>query len=164
MENVKNLKKSKIRGNQMYKPKYFKAYELVSKAVYNRFGDTSIKFMDKELLMTLDVIREYFGKPVNVNNWKTGGGLSQRGFRENISQIVKDKTAKGTLYLSAHTLGKGVDFHINGLSPREIVDGILSNRKKFPFITRIEDPRDTPTWVHIDVMHTGKDGVEIFRG
>lgn len=138
--------------------KYFKIQELVSEAVYKKYGEKSWEFIDYRLIKVLDLLREHFNKPIIVNNWLWGGNLQQRGLRANKDELVANKK---DYYISQHCLGKAVDFNIKGLSAQEVYDEILRNRDKFYLISRIENIKDTPTWVHIDVANI--DGFKIFN-
>ena len=73
--------------------KYFTVKELVSKDLYNVYGDKAIMFIDEKLIYTIDAIREFFDAPVTINNWQWGGNLHQRCLRGNCDEIVKNKTA-----------------------------------------------------------------------
>ncbi len=112
------------------KSKYFKIQELVSKKVYDKYGEQAWMFIDTKLIKVLDQLREHFGKPITVNNWLWGGNLEQRG--------------------------KAVDFNVKGLSSEEVYKEILKNKNKFYLISRIENIDSTPTWVHIDCANTDK--------
>ena len=50
---------------------------------------------------------------------------------------------------------------IKGLSAQEVYDEILKNKDKFYLISRVENIKNTPTWVHIDVANI--DGFKIFN-
>ena len=138
--------------------KYFKIQELISEAVYKKYGDKSWEFIDTRLIKVLDLLREHFNKPIIVNNWLWGGNLQQRGLRANKDELVANKK---DYYISQHCLGKAVDFNIKGLSAQEVYDEILKNKDKFYLISRVENIKDTPTWVHIDVANI--DGFKIFN-
>ena len=133
--------------------KYFKIQELVSEAVYKKYGDKSWEFIDTRLIKVLDLLREHFNRPITVNNWLWGGNLHQRGLRANKDELVANKK---DYYISQHCLGKAVDFNVKGLSTQEVYDEILRNIEKFYLISRIENIKDTPTWVHIDVANVDK--------
>lgn len=133
--------------------KHFDVRELVSKDVYNAMGQNAWKLFDTRLLETLYVLRNnILMVPMVINTWKAGGSYSQRGFRENISEIVKQKTAQGKIYLSAHCMGMGVDFHSTKMSADECRKIIAANAKELPYSIRLENGKDAPTWVHLDVM------------
>ena len=143
------------------KSKYFKIQELVSEEVYKKYKEKAWEFIKPEIILFLDSIREFYGKPVIVNNWLYGGNLKQRGLRANKDEMVKSKK---DFYLSQHCLGSAVDFSIKGITPKEIVEHILENEEYYrEFITRIENPEQTPTWVHVDCANTGKDKIIIFN-
>lgn len=138
--------------------KYFKIQELVSEAVYKKYGEKSWEFIDTKLIKVLDLLREHFGKPITVNNWCFGGNLNQRGLRANKDELVVNKK---DYYISQHCLGKAVDFNVKGMTAQEVYEEILKNKDKFYLISRIENIKDTPTWTHIDVANV--DGFKIFN-
>lgn len=135
------------------KSKHFKIQELVSEAVYKKYGEKSWLFIDEKLIKTLDLLREHFNSPITINNWLWGGELQQRGLRTNLDQLVKDKTNKNIMYVSQHVLGKAVDLNVKGLTTQEVYDEIIKNKDKFYLISRLENIKNTPTWVHIDVAN-----------
>jgi len=141
----------------MKKCKHFKIYELVSKQVYEKYGETSWQFFDPRLLMTIDWIRERLNKSITINNWEWGGGFSQRGLRENTSEIVRDKTNRDLIYLSGHVLGMAVDFDVEGMTAQEVRDWLEENKDELPYAIRLE--KDV-IWVHLDVRDTG---VKIYK-
>lgn len=138
--------------------KYFKIQELVSEAVYKKYGDKSWEFIDTRLIKVLDLLREHFNRPITVNNWLWGGNLQQRGLRANKDELVANKE---DYYISQHCLGKAVDFNVKGLSAQDVYKEIVDNKDKFYLISRIENIKCTPTWVHIDCANT--DGFKIFN-
>ena len=133
--------------------KYFDIRELVSKDVYNVFAQNAWKVFDTRLLETLYVLRNGIIKmPMVINTWKAGGTYSQRGFRENTCDIVKQKTMQGRIYLSAHNIGMAVDFHCPKATADEIRHIIAANARELPYKIRLENSSGAPTWVHLDVM------------
>ena len=130
---------------------YFKIEELVDRTVFEKYGEAAWKFIDKDLLACLLVVREGIGFPMTINNWKWGGQFSQRGLRHNMSSLVKNKTR---LYLSAHIFGKGVDFDVQGMDSVEVRKWIVANADKFPCKIRLErNLAGIPiSWVHLDIM------------
>lgn len=131
---------------------YFDIRELVSKDVYNVLRENGWKKFDTRLLETILILRtKILCVPMVVNNWKAGGTLSQRGFRENTCAIVRQKTAAGKIYLSAHNDGCAIDFSSPKLSADEMRKRIVANAQLLPYPIRLENGKDAPTWVHIDV-------------
>ena len=124
--------------------KYFKIQELVCPDVYKRFGESAWRFLDTNLLHGLLLIRRDILKtPITVNN---GSSFTQRGLRCNRCQLVRTKT---TPYLSAHVLGKGIDFDAKGYTAAQSREKIKANIDLFPFPIRLEDGVN---WVHFDVI------------
>lgn len=127
----------------------FAASELFSPAMVAKFGEHVWRYMHTDLLRVLCWLRfELIGFPL-VCNTKT---LTQRGFRENTCDIVSSKTAAGTLYVSAHSLGMGVDLSCPSMSAEDMRSKIKANAKDAPCNVRIERGVN---WLHIDVIDTG---------
>lgn len=127
---------------------YFKLTELVSKAVADKYKSVAWSFFDPRLFDVLVWIREGIGLPMVINTTTQ----QQRGLRENTCPMVTEKTKKGQMYLSAHVLGKGVDFSIAGnkMTAEQVRQWIRKNISKCPWPIRLE--KDV-NWVHIDVMN-----------
>lgn len=143
--------------------KYFKVQELVCPHVYSRFGDTAIQFFDKGILDTLLFIREHIGMPIYINNWMWGGNKSQRGLRCNVCALVKEKTSLEKPYLSAHLLGRGIDFNVKGMSAEEVRNWLEDMKNGLPCKIRVEDE---VSWVHIDTSSygMGSNKITYFKG
>ena len=131
---------SALKGN-------FKIQELVCPHCYKQFNNDSWQFLSTELLSVLYTLRyKIFKCPIIINTWATKGKLSQRGLRCNKCPLVKDKK---TIYLSAHSFGKAIDFNVDGYTPNQVYDKIKQNIDEFEYPIRIEV--NTTTWSHIDV-------------
>ncbi len=133
---------------------FFKIEELVSKQVHKKYGEAAWKFMCPRLLHTMLVIRKEIDKSITVNNWHRGGSSQQRGLRENTCDMVSKKTKSNRLYLSAHTLGKALDFDVKGMTAVEVRDWIEENQDILPYKIRLENNmKGKPiSWVHIDMI------------
>lgn len=138
----------------MYKCKHFKIQELVSPIVYNQWGDKAWMFFDEDVLQDLDTIRETYGSPIIINNWATG--LKQCGLRSNMDEMVKSKK---TLYLSAHTMGKGFDLHCKYGHNQKLWQHCynLIKSKKLKAFNGLEDYKKTNGWVHIQSTNINGD-------
>jgi len=128
-------------------PKYFRVEELFPRVLVERFAGFSDRLwvcIDPRLLWTLDAIRERWGVPLTCNDWHTGGRLQQRGFRQ------FDSTVGAAL--SQHKFGRAADLSSAKMSADKMRADILANPDDpaFRFISRIEDGRDSPTWLHLD--------------
>ena len=130
----------------MYKCKNFKPYELVPRNFYNQFAEPNMIYglFDENALKILDLIREWSGGAIIVNNWYSGGTLQERGFRS------KDSTTGAPN--SAHKLGKAFDCHSNTKAVLELWDLIEKNSDKLPCKIRIEKTNGGKpiSWLHFD--------------
>jgi hypothetical protein len=63
---------------------------------------------------------------------------------------------------SAHKIGRALDLHVKTTNISKLYDYVRENYEMLG-ISRIEDIRDTPTWVHIDNMAHQHGGLRIFR-
>ena len=135
----------------MYRPQYFWLTELVCPTVYHKFGDKAWMFIDEKAIVTLDWIRRTLDKPITVNNWWDGGEYDQRGLRCNLCSVVKSKTSKNEVYLSAHILGRAFDFDVDNMDADEVRVWLALNKSKLPYNIRLE--KDVG-WVHLDTYDT----------
>lgn len=128
--------------------KFFDIKELTCNHTYPRWGERGWQFLRTEYLHNLLVIRRDILKKSMVCN-AHASGTHQRGLRCNICQLVKDKSAKGTSYLSAHVLGAGGDFTIDGgkMTAEEARRLIDKNQQLLPYPIRMEAG---VSWLHFD--------------
>ena len=132
-----------------YTAKYFKAFELVPRKLYEARGERAIELLDKELLIALDYVRDNLGK-VTVNNWKSGGKFEYRGIRTSDSKDFSPT--------SQHAYGKAVDFDVEGMTAAEVNEWLIANRnaKELRSISFIEMG---VTWVHMDTRPDDKNNL-----
>ena len=145
----------------MYKCKYFKPHELVPPEFARQFADEDMIYgiFDENALRILDMIREWAGVPLTINNWFTGGARKESGFR------VKNSTTGAAM--SAHKLGKGFDVISTKITPQQLWQLIDKNADKLPCKIRIEKTSagKTITWLHFDTNASAvqKDKVYYFN-
>lgn len=137
--------------------KDFYLTEFVSKNVYEQFGERSIWFVDPRIISVAQFTRDFFGKPIIINNWYDGGKYNYSGFREPKCTVGAD--------LSQHRFGRAIDIKVSGLTSEEVYTAIIKAQEKFmdAGLTTMEDVRDTPTWNHLDCRHTGSGNLLIVR-
>ena len=125
---------------------HFIIQEFVPQIIYDRFRNNSIWFVDPVIIDLATAIREYFGKPMTINNWHRGGERIYSGFRPGYCQVGAP--------LSQHRFGRAIDFVIPGLDPEEIRGEIMDHFLHFaPYgLTTLE--LNTPTWTHVDIRPT----------
>jgi len=136
---------------------YFCIEELVDKQTFDRHGNRAWKFIDLRLLETLLIIRRELATGITINTWKWSGRFSERGLRTNVSNIVHKKTIEDKLYLSAHCMGKAVDFDVRGMGAQEVREWIQDHEDILPYKIRLEHKINKTgkpiTWVHLDVYY-----------
>lgn len=142
--------------------RFFNLQELVDEPTYKKYGSFAWNFFDTALLETLVYIREYVLKvPMTVNNWHVGKNFSQRGLRHNMSAEIQKYTKQNKQYMSAHALGKGVDFDAKGMTAAQVRAAIQAAAKKLPYPVRLEDGVN---WIHIDTYNDDdKNRVKLFK-
>jgi len=137
--------------------------EYVCPHMYAAFGDRAIRFIPEKTRILLNWARNDVWKvPIIINN--AAMGLTQRGVRCNICQLVADKTKVNKLYLSAHNFAAGFDGSSTRMTADEMRDAILKNANKAPFKLRLESAKCAPTWCHTDYLceYDQKEMVRVF--
>lgn len=135
--------------------RYFKLSEIVCPHVLGVHGSRSWQFFETEVLRVLLLLRVVvLGVPLVCNHDKH----TQRGYRCNLCELVKDATVHGRLYLTPHN-GRGFDLTSNKMTAEEMRKRIVQNAAVFPVPIRIEDG---VSWLHIDTVDNGK-GVMVYR-
>lgn len=124
-----------------YRCRHFRLQELVGPAVYKARGDRAWEMLSTGMLITSDQIRDKFGA-TTINNWADGGPFSESGLRD-------FNTLTGALY-SMHKLGKAYDWKFRDSSPIEVAAYIVAHEDEFPYLTTLENPQITKTWLHGD--------------
>lgn len=130
--------------------KYFDVRELVCPHTFNKFGaETSWQFLDTEILHVLLVLRvDILKVPLTLNTYHVGGIYTQRGLRCNICKLVKDKTSRNEIYLTAHANGAGLDIIPQGMTAEQARKKIHAYKALLPYPVRLE--KDV-SWIHIDI-------------
>lgn len=125
--------------SELYICKHFKIGELVPPDAIAMYGAGIWGKLTEEIKITADLIREYFGKPMTINNRYQ----KQRGLRTPTSLEYKSG--------SQHSIGNAIDFNIDGISPVDIRKEITANidHEAFMRIGGVEDFPFMP-WVHVD--------------
>lgn len=147
--------------------KNFTIEEVVGPRTYVRYRERAWRFFDMRLLETMIILRKNIKKPIYVNNWDWSSRpghiplFDERGLRSNVQDIVKDKTARNKLYLSAHVMGRAWDFDVKDMTAQEVRIWIVNNEHYFPHKIRLENGVN---WVHLDtVWEEQNDKVHIFN-
>ena len=134
--------------------RHFQAYELVDRVTFDRMGEGALSLFHPEALRALDDLRDFFGAPVTVNNWQTGGPFEWRGFR------TPEKAAELGAPHSRHAVGDAFDCDIDGWTAEMARQQILAY-KGDPLLSRIQRLEGGVSWVHFDLMPVA-DRIHIF--
>jgi len=137
---------------------HFFYHEFFSQGIWQSNDEKTLRrLIDQRLINIMEKIRTDLGKPIFINNWKWGGNSMYRGFRPT-------STTVGAQY-SQHKFGRAVDFQVKHKSVLQVHRHILNNQRAFMDmgVTRLEDRRDAPTWIHLDLAWTGADDIVVFR-
>lgn len=127
-----------------YEPKHFILQELVPPDIYKQYGRHSLRLLDKNMLLMIDGIREFFGKPITINNWSWEGKFTLRGFRP--------PDCKVGAWLSQHKFGRAGDMDIEGYTAEEARQAIIANQKS-PLLNWIRVIEDKVSWLHVDTRN-----------
>jgi hypothetical protein len=127
----------------MYKCKHFIIEELVSPAAFNARGAKAWQLLDERMLITLDRLREKYGK-MTVNNWKWGGIREWSGLRTPESPDYST--------YSQHSFGRAADIIFNDVTAEQVRQDLLANPTDhvFEFVNSIEEGT---SWLHFDVRN-----------
>jgi len=137
---------------------HFYLDEFIDPVTYSARGERAIQLMDYRIICAIDYLRSVINRPIIINNWSSGGQFRLRGFRP-------EGTRTGAKY-SQHKYGRALDFHVPGMTVTEILAVIREHERYLierGWITTIEDPRDSPTWTHIDCRFTGASEIVVVR-
>jgi len=139
----------------MYKPKYFKAHELVPPNIYEKFGERSFMFIDDRLLRLIDGLRIKFGA-ATINNYDYGGNRKYSGLRTPDSDHYNPT--------SQHSFGRAVDIIFSKVSAKYIREQIKKDPNYWLSAAGCESItlEDDVSWLHIDIRNSGK-GVNSFK-
>lgn len=120
--------------------RHFDLCELVTPERFKARGEKSWNDLSPDLLKATVLLREDYGHPISINDWKRG--RTKCGLR--------DDNKIGAKY-SGHLLGLCFDYHCSNLPLLRSL--IVDNYERYGF-TEIETESLTPTWVHGSVRPT----------
>lgn len=123
----------------MYKPKYFKAHELVDRQTYTKYGDKSLMLFEDWVLQLLDAFRKAYGKSLSINNYGYGGKRINSGLRA--------LDCKVGAYKSKHKQGIAFDIRAKDMDD---LRAFIKKHDTFFQIARVEKFEYTKSWCHIE--------------
>jgi hypothetical protein len=108
------------------------------------------------MLIGIERLREFVDESIIVNDYKFGGSFINSGVRHPDFPFGSR--------LSAHYFMLATDNKVKGRSIKDLQEDILLNQHSHPNIVRMEDYRDTPTWLHCQYGYRQpSESIEIFR-
>lgn len=105
-----------------------------------------IGILDPKIINLSQFIRERYGLPVTINDWKSGGTYSFSGFRP-------PNCMTGAQF-SQHRFGRACDYKIDGMSSFEFREDIREHFILFKNKGLSTIEKGTTTWTHCDVRET----------
>lgn len=127
----------------MYTCKHFAIHELVPRAVYNDRGEKAWELLDDRLLITLDRLRERYGK-MKMNDYFWGGSNQWRGLRTPDSPYYSK--------YSQHTFGRAGDPIFQEVTAEKVRQDLRDNPDD-PCFEYIQSVELGVSWFHFDVRN-----------
>lgn len=136
---------------------HFIIQELVDKETFSQFREDCWQLFPQKALDMLEGVREFFGVPITVNNWHTGGQFQFRGYRP--------KWYTGGASKSAHRSGMAFDCFVKGYTAEQARKSILLNQDHI-LLKEIQRLEGGVTWLHMDCLEPpqGKSRIYVFKG
>jgi hypothetical protein len=142
---------------------YFELQELVSRRVFDKYGEYCWNIFPTKSLKMLYKVRKFAGVSLYINTWNFAGNKEQSGFRS-IWELI------GAV-LSGHRFAECYDIKLNpdgcGKLEHELLwDKLYRNHRKLG-ITELESKEATVkgergNWIHISCRYNGK-GFRVIR-
>lgn len=123
--------------------------EFVDPDIYALLGDKCLALIDNRIIGIAQVLRDYFGVPVTINNWYEGGNYKESGLRKFLSNTGAQ--------FSQHKFGRAIDMKLEDMDAEEVRKEVIRKWKMFRGYGLTTMESGTPTWVHVDCRYTGMD-------
>jgi hypothetical protein len=133
---------------------HFTVHEMLYLPTWKRMAvesdglDATVKANLVSLAKAMDVVRDYFGKSINVH-------VTYRPLEYN-------KVIHGALH-SAHSVGLAMDFDVAGMSCGDATRQMIKDGKLEEWGMRCENNGEEPTWIHLDLRAVPEGGHRYFK-
>ena len=134
---------------------YFTHDELVPPEIAAKGADYCFGLFKPALLAGLDQLRADLGFSLFVNDWAVGGSRKYSGYRTRSCSIG----AAGSL----HKSGMAIDLHTRTDAQMAALRARIAKMGYIYGFTRMEDPKSTQSWCHVDMKQHAHGGVYIFK-
>ena len=125
------------------KSKYFKIHELVPEHIYKAYKEKAWKFISKDLIITIDALKEHFNLgTATINNYYWNGNRHWSGLRTPESPEYNET--------SQHSLGNAADIIFSHYTAHEVRNYIINNPHEFEYIKGLELG---VSWLHVDTRN-----------
>lgn len=146
--------------------------ELFNKEMTEKYGVKALEFLHPNLLKANDLLRELMGAPCYINNWYKGGIFDDCGYRDvNCKEGAKMSAHKPVYFIEVAGKRKFVcmatDNHSPKKSGQDFYNVFVRNAKRFYDlgIRRVESPKVTTGWFHMDFKEHGvKNTIQVIYG
>jgi len=126
------------------KSEYFEIHEIVPKKMYEKYGESAWRYVDRGMIHDMDHLKEVFSKgTMTINNYHWNGDREWSGIRTPESQWYS--------YGSQHSYANALDAVFSHYTAREVREYILDHQDEFVWITRLEEGVH---WLHADGANT----------
>ena len=147
----------------------FFVYEFVAPEIWNKWGVSSIRYIQEPIILATQFLRTKTGLPITICDWKSGGTYKDSGTRvkESYDRMYGEEEGLNK-YLATYSMHKfcgADDLKIGSLTSKEMADVVKENEKPLMEIgiKRIENPQKTQSkhgklgrdWLHMDTAITG---------
>ena len=97
-------------------------------------------YVDGKLVTILQLLRNFFNKPINVNSWYR---------TPEYNKLVSESE------FSLHLVGKAADIYIKGMTAKELYNAILIRRERDPVVGGIKGLayNKKKNFVHLDIRY-----------
>lgn len=134
---------------------YFTHDELVPPEIATKGPEHCFGLFKPALLDGLDQLRADLGFSLFVNDWAVGGSRKYSGYRPRSCPVG----SAGSL----HKAGMAIDLHTRTDTQMATLRARIVKMGNIYGFTRMEDPKSTPSWCHVDIKPSGKNGIYIFK-
>ena len=134
--------------------KYFKIHELVPKKMFEKYGESAWRYVDRGMIQDIDHLKEVFPKgTMTINSYHWNGDREWSGIRTPESPYYS--------YGSQHSYANAFDAVFSDYEAEVVRMYILNNQDEFVWITRLEYG---VSWIHADGANTPHDEITTFKG
>ena len=124
---------------------HFDIRELVHPEFIIEYGEAKMvkvfKSYAPDTLKGIETLREWVDESIIINDYKWGGSFINSGLRHPSDHLGSE--------LSGHRFFLCMDCKFDTKTVKEVQESILDNPANHPNIVRMENYRDTPTWLHV---------------